>query len=280
MQATLAKRFVEEILCIADSKWVLGHWYIKVLRNGRGLQDYNALSGMAQDELGHTRAIFTLLEDRFDQPQGYLEFERPVSEIASMVALDAPPVDWTDFVTTMYLAETAIWQLLATFRNSTFQPIANLADHIGQEANFHQMYGKGWLKSLNEKDRTTFPTSIRKRLPEIVRWFGNPNAPEDPLLKEGIRTKSAQEAAARFLAVNVSVLAELGGIDAAEITAITRGLKWENWDSRRRRPRGSRMPAELWEFVLPTNPAAVIARRALQVSKDDNVLWTDNRPPE
>jgi hypothetical protein len=40
------------------------------------------------------------------------------------------------------------------------------------------------------------------------------------------------------------------------------------------------MPAQLWEFVLPTNNAAVFARRALQVSKDDNLLWTEGSQPQ
>ena len=279
MELALKRQLVDEILCVADSKWVLGHWYIKVLRNGRGLQDYNALSGMAQDVLGHTRSIFSFLEDRLDQPEGHLEFERPATEIASIEVLDAPPVDWTDFVVTMYLTETAIWQHLATFRNSSVTAIGNLVDHIGQEANFHQMYGKGWVKSLNEKDRTTLNSSIKKRLPGILRWFGDPSVSSgDALLKEGLRTKSVKDARDHFVAVNVSLLVEQGGVSDAEVSAIVSGLDWNNWDSRKRRGAGTAMPAELWEFVLPTNQAAMITRRALRVSQTDNVLWTDNRP--
>lgn len=279
MQPALKKQLVDEILCAADSKWVLGHWYIKVLRNGRGLQDYNALSGMAQDILGHTRSIFTLMEDRFDQPEGHLEFERPAIEIASMQVLDVPPADWTDFVVAMYLAETAVWQYLAAFRNSSLTAIGNLVDHIGQEANFHQMYGKGWVKSLNDKDRTTLNTVLKKRLPQVLRWFGSPlSSTEDILLKEGLRTKSVKDARDRFLEVNVSLFVEQGGISDAEVSGILANLNWDNWDARRRRETGTTMPAELWEFVLPTNQAAVVTRRALRVSQTDNVLWTDNRP--
>lgn len=279
MRPALKKQFVDEILCAADSKWVLGHWYIKVMRNGRGLQDYNALSGMAQDVLGHTRSIFTLLEDRLDQAEGHLEFERSSTEIASVQVLDAAPVSWTDFVVTVYLAETAIWQFLATFRNSSFKPIGNLVDHIGQESNFHQMYGKGWVKSLNDKDRTTLGACVKNRLPEILRWFGSTSASsEDALLKEGLRTKSVKDALDHFVAVNLSLFVEQGVISNADVSTMLSSLDWNNWDTRRRRDAGTRMPTELWEFVLPTNEAAVVTRRALRVSQTDNVLWTDSRP--
>lgn len=279
MQAELQKRLIDEILCVADSKWVLGNWYIKVLRNGRGLQDFNALAGMSQDELGHTRAIFGLLEDRLEQPQGYLEFERANNQIASTAAIDAPPTDWADFVTTAYLVEAALWQMLATFRGGSFKAFGNLVDQIGQETNFHLLYTAGWIKSLREEDRKAIKAALRKRLPEILLWFGGSTASQsDPLLREHIRTKSVLEARDHFRKVNLPLFLEQGVAGKDEIEAMVDDLKWQDWDPARRRHTGSTMPAELWEFVLPTNVAAVTARRALKVSTTDNVLWTDGVP--
>ena len=67
------KEFIGEMLCIADTDWVLGHWYIKVMLNGRSLTDCSAFAGMAQDTLGHTRAMFRYLEDELDLPEHQLE---------------------------------------------------------------------------------------------------------------------------------------------------------------------------------------------------------------
>ena len=33
------KALMQELLCIADTDWGLGHWYIKVMLNGRSLPD-------------------------------------------------------------------------------------------------------------------------------------------------------------------------------------------------------------------------------------------------
>ena len=48
-EVSLPQPLVDELLCVADSKWVLGHWYIKLIQNGRSLTDFNAFAAMAQD---------------------------------------------------------------------------------------------------------------------------------------------------------------------------------------------------------------------------------------
>ena len=34
MSRGISRECLDELLCIADSDWVLGHWYIKVMLNG------------------------------------------------------------------------------------------------------------------------------------------------------------------------------------------------------------------------------------------------------
>ena len=83
---------VAELLCAADTNWVLGHWFLKVIMNGRSLTDCTAFAGMAQDTLGHTRALFQILEDWNDMPDQQLEFGRGIEKIHSMQVLDKPQV--------------------------------------------------------------------------------------------------------------------------------------------------------------------------------------------
>ena len=71
-----------ELLCVSDSKWVLGHWYAKVILNGRTVPDFSSMAGMSQDELGHTRAMMNYLEQTLDLPEYQLEFGRKVDYIS------------------------------------------------------------------------------------------------------------------------------------------------------------------------------------------------------
>ena len=43
------------------------------------------------------------------------------------------------------------------------------------------------------------------------------------------------------------------------------------WNARRRSSEDSAMPARLWEAVVPTSEEAMLARRPLAVSVDDNI---------
>jgi len=36
-----------DLLCIADSNWVLGHWYTNCMLNGRELTDFTSMAGIA-----------------------------------------------------------------------------------------------------------------------------------------------------------------------------------------------------------------------------------------
>lgn len=266
---------IDELLCIADSKWVLGHWYIKVMPNGRSLPDFNALAGMAQDELGHTRAMFSFLEEEELVPIDRLEFDRNSTEIHSMQLLDEAPKSWTDFVISAYLAETALWRFLSTFENSSHPALANMVDQFGQESRFHHLYCRGWIQAFDEKDRALAAEVIQRRLPLAQDWFGSE---EDPaLLSSGLRSYSCADARSDFMESDVAELLELTGLPAElEIPQLAPAGR----DPKRRRPEGTAMPADLWEFVLPTNEEAMIARRPLLVSRTDNVIWSAENMPE
>ena len=111
------KEFCAEMLCIADTDWVLGHWYIKVMLNGRSLTDCTAFAGMAQDSLGHTRAMFRYLEEELGLPDHQLEFGRERDQLHDLEMLSAPPENWGDFLVSTFLAEIAVWRMLNTFNH-------------------------------------------------------------------------------------------------------------------------------------------------------------------
>ena len=69
-----------QLLCVADSNWVLGHWYTVCMLNGRELTDFTSMAGIAEDKLGHTRALFRFMEEYYELPEYQLEFGRAVDQ--------------------------------------------------------------------------------------------------------------------------------------------------------------------------------------------------------
>jgi hypothetical protein len=251
----LNDEMLSDVLCVADTKWVLGHWYIKAMQNGRSLTDFNALSAMAQDQLGHTRALFSLLEQSHELPQNRLEFERGDHQIHNLDALDAPPENWADFILTSWLTEQA---LLARFSAvaQRMPLVASLAAQCRRECEFHIMYLEGNLEGFSPEEIEAGKLALVARAPLVARW----------LQDLGREVQSQQ-----FERVGKLVSAWGGH---ASIATETSPITDSGWDRARRRPAGTSMPASLWEFVLPTSEQAVMCRRPLTVSTDDSIRFT------
>lgn len=266
------KEFISEMLCIADSDWVLGHWYIKVMLNGRSLTDCTAFAGMAQNTLGHTRAMFRYLEEELDLPEHQLEFGREREKLHDMQMLSTPPENWGDFLVSTFLAEIAVWRMLNTFKDSSVPDIKGMVRHFGKELYFHRIGLEGWLKAAEEEDRADMREAVVRRAPQVLAWFDSKErGVADLLLQEGVRSNSVWDARLGFIEDSLGKLtAALGMSDEELIAIMEKGVEGE-WDGLRRRTKGTVLPDTLWEFMIPTDADTVALRRPLAVSIDDNL---------
>jgi 1,2-phenylacetyl-CoA epoxidase catalytic subunit len=259
MLATLMETSIADTLCVADSKWVLGHWYIKVMMNGRSGSDFCTLAGLAQEELGHVRALFHHLEQSQAgeiRPDA-LERDRLPDQCFSMELLDRPPRNWADLVVSMLLAETAIDTNISHLPAG--RAPAGLWEKVRQEDYFHFLAAQGWLGSLGHGEREQARESFSRRFPLAVSWFGG-----DP-------GGWARAARAEFVARCRDALT------AAEVipgelfaSALARTGVDAGWDPRMRRHPGPGLPPRLWQSMVPTGPAVEVARRPREVNLADN----------
>ena len=269
MSESVSNAVKSELLCIADTNWVLGHWYCNCMLNGRELTDFTSMAGIAEDKLGHVRALFRFMEDYFELPEYQLEFGRSVDQIHSMELLDSPPMNWADFILTLYLADAAVWRLENSLREGGFAPVANLMTKFGEEAYFHQMCIDGWLKALDNDERADLLAALPGRFGLALTWFDGNDS--DELIGSGIRTQVVADAKRLFVENALTKLSSIVEIPDATLKALTETELTGNWDARRRRIDGSVMPPRLWESIVPTSDEAQLARRPLAVSVDDNI---------
>lgn len=242
-----------ELLCIADSNWVLGHWYTNCMLNGRELTDFTSMAGIAEDKLGHVRALFRFMEEHFELPEYQLEFGRDADQIHSMEMLDAPPQNWADFILTLFLADVAIWSVANTLREAEVTPVTNLITKFGEEAYFHQLCIDGWLKALDDRERADLKAALPQRLSSALVWFDN------------------AESRSKMLQTVFNKLASVVELSDEELQSLAKVAERGEWDELRRRTAGSSLPPRLWESIVPTSEEALIARRPLAVSVDDNI---------
>lgn len=232
------------ILTLADSKRVLGLRYSDRMLGAPTLEAGIAASSMAQDEWGHARLTYALLGDFGDEPK-VLEHERPAAEYRSHPALDAGFGSWADTIAAGLLVDTALAVQYSALVDSRYSPAHNRVQKMLDEERFHFQYAAGWTRRMATvpEVRAELAASLRRYLPEALRWLGDDNAPGTRrLAEEGLVTAGPAELRARFLARVAPVLAETGLAEDAGLSAggeYAGTLEWGGWNEATRRAGGS-----------------------------------------
>jgi ring-1,2-phenylacetyl-CoA epoxidase subunit PaaC len=232
------------ILALADSKRVLGLRYSDRMLGAPTLEAGIAASSMAQDEWGHARLTYALLGDFGDEPKA-LEHERPAAEYRSHPALDAAFGSWADTIAAGLLVDTALATQYSALADSRYAPAHNRVQKMLDEERFHFQYAAGWTRRMAAvpEVREELAESLRRYLPESLRWLGDDEAPAmRRLVEEGLVTAGPSELRARFLARVAPVLVDAGLAEAAGLTPggeYAGTLEWSGWDEGTRRAGGA-----------------------------------------
>ncbi|MBI4788097.1 MAG: phenylacetate-CoA oxygenase subunit PaaI [Chloroflexi bacterium] len=173
------------ILALADTKRFLGIRYAEWCDGAPTLEASVAASAMAQDELGHSRALLPLLKE-FPEVDPGIPDEAPRELYASIAFLDQPFSTWPTFVAANVLIGGALTVALEAAQNSCYVPLRTRAVKILQEERFHWLHGESWFKRLaaNAKEGIDLANRVEDILPQALCWFGR--SEDDRLLHAGI----------------------------------------------------------------------------------------------
>lgn len=192
------KALADLILSVADNKRLLGIRYAEWCDGAPALEASVAASAMAQDELGHSRALLPLLKDFPDIDPGIPE-EAPRTQYSALSFLDKPFSTWPTFVAANILIGEALTVALEAARHSCYIPLRTRAIKILEEERFHWLHGEGWFKRLagNDKQGVDLAAQVETILPQALCWFGREE--DDRLVREGILNALPEELRTRLL---------------------------------------------------------------------------------
>jgi ring-1,2-phenylacetyl-CoA epoxidase subunit PaaC len=139
-----------QLLAIADDELVLGWRDSEWTGIAPVLEEDVAFSSIAQNEIGHARAIYQLLSDDADA----LAFDREPAEYrsAQLVELRFVP-DWARTIARRVLYEAADEVRLAALKASSDAAVAGLAAKIDREEAYHRMHAQMWRDRLRDEER-------------------------------------------------------------------------------------------------------------------------------
>jgi ring-1,2-phenylacetyl-CoA epoxidase subunit PaaC len=140
----------EQLLQIADDELVLGWRNSEWTGIAPMLEEDVAFSSIAQNEIGHARAIYQLLAADADA----LAFDRRPDEYSCsrLVELRLVP-DWARTIARHYLYETFDEVRIARLKDSSDSSIAGLAAKIDREEVYHRMHARMWHERLQDEPR-------------------------------------------------------------------------------------------------------------------------------
>ncbi len=231
---------------LADNKQAIGRRYAYWCNGAPALEAAVAAAAMAQDEIGHARTLYPLLDD-FTQAEADPRQVDPQTRTLRyhLAFLDEDFRGWSDFVATNFLLDTALTTFFESAQRSTYEPLRQRARKIVQEERIHQMHGEGWVRRLARAGgavRAALTASLYRLWDETLCWFG-PN--DDPtmqqLYREDIIDALPDELRSRYLH---KIMPTLVGLEIEVPVSFNAGTKswepahsllWQNWNSTGRR---------------------------------------------
>ena len=224
---------VNVVVVLADNKFFLGRRFSEWLSGGPSLESAVALAAIAQEELGHARALYPLLEEMplVDTP-GPLQRGAERERKYCMRVLSEPWDWWADVVAALILVDPALTVLFRALERSRYDDLRQRAARVPGEEAFHRKYADGRVRDLARTDggRATLQRRIDAMLPEVLMWFGPSAEPGVEALKsQGLLGLGNDEMRETFISDVGPVLEENDlRLEAGE-------LPWERWNSLQRR---------------------------------------------
>ena len=171
---------------MADDELVIGHRNSEWTGLGPILEEDIAFSSIAQDQIGHAVAIYTILHENFSAPDpDAIAFGRDERDFKCSQFTELPIGDYAFSLMRHFLFDHAESIRYAMLAESSFAPLAGLAKKIKGELKYHVLHGDLWVNKLGkgtEESRARMQTALSEAWPYAVGMF-EPSQYENELIE-------------------------------------------------------------------------------------------------
>src|SRR6187399_2211846 len=152
----------ELLLPIADDELVLGWRNSEWTGIAPFLEEDVAFSSIAQNEIGHARALYQLVAEELGTTADALAFDREPGEYRSAPLVELRRLEWARTIARHWLYETADAIRLDALKESDDEELAGIAAKIDREEVYHRIHAEMWV------DRLLASEEARPRLDEAL----------------------------------------------------------------------------------------------------------------
>ena len=183
------------LLEIADDELILGWRDSEWTGIAPFLEEDVAFSSIAQNEIGHARALYELVARERDSTADELAFDRSPDEYRCARIVELRLLDWEKTIARHVLYEEADAARLERLKQSENAEIAGLAAKIDREEAYHRMHAQMWHERLQDEPR--YVAALAELRP-LLDERGSPGPELAELWEEMTIVRRSQPAATRW----------------------------------------------------------------------------------
>jgi ring-1,2-phenylacetyl-CoA epoxidase subunit PaaC len=142
-----------ELLALADDELILGWRDSEWTGIAPTLEEDVAFSSIAQNEIGHARALYELAAVELGTDADALAFDRAPDEYRCAPLVELHLLDWAHTIARRYLYEEADRVRIDALMRSDDAELAGLAAKIDREETYHRMHAEMWAARLRDEPR-------------------------------------------------------------------------------------------------------------------------------
>jgi len=222
LDAPAREALAELLLSVADDEFVIGFWDSEWTGIAPMLEEDVATSSIAQDEIGHARALYEMLSALTGRDADRIAYGRDADGFRHASLLNHARGDWAFSAARRYLYETADAVRLAALARSSDEPLAALSTKMRREETYHLQHADTWLRRLSEgasEGRERLVGALGRLWPDAQDVFA-PLAAEEELVRSGLLVEPMRALHAEWQARVRPVLEPIVG----ELPALTPSL--------------------------------------------------------
>jgi ring-1,2-phenylacetyl-CoA epoxidase subunit PaaC len=144
---------VQRLIEYADDELILGWRDSEWTGIAPSLEEDVAFSSIAQNEIGHARALYELAARDLGTTADELAFDRDPSEYRCAPLVELRKLDWAHTIARHWLYETADELRLAALKASDDEEVAGLAAKMDREEVYHRLHAQMWAERLCDEQR-------------------------------------------------------------------------------------------------------------------------------
>jgi ring-1,2-phenylacetyl-CoA epoxidase subunit PaaC len=185
----------QQLLEIADDELILGWRDSEWTGIAPLLEEDVAFSSIAQNEIGHARALYELVARELGTTADELAFDRSPEEYRCAQLVELRLLDWGQTIARHYLYEEADAIRLDALKQSADPEIAGLAAKIDREETYHRMHAQMWHDRLRDEPR--YLTALEELRP-LLDQRGEHTSELPDLLQEMTMVRRSQPAGTKW----------------------------------------------------------------------------------